>query len=53
MTGNVIGCGQCGTELQLGNQDGSTLIDVPCWYCNAVNVVNQYKMTLKETKVNA
>lgn len=52
MTGNVIGCGHCGRELQLGNQDGATLIEVACWYCDSVNVVNQYKMTLKATKTD-
>ena len=50
MVGHTINCGKCGKELEIGNQGSETMIDVPCWYCNAINVVNRYKMTVKETQ---
>jgi hypothetical protein len=33
-------------------ESASSVIEMPCWKCDAVNVVNQYKYTVEDVLVD-
>lgn len=47
--GHTVECGLCGTHIEPHDEGGaSALIEVACWSCDTVNVVNRFRMEVVE-----